>query len=50
MAIDADTLTDRRRLKRRLFLWRTLAIAALVALVVFAFGRFAGIGGVGGAD
>ncbi|MEX0838466.1 MAG: signal peptide peptidase SppA [Parvibaculum sp.] len=35
MSLDADTLTDRRRLKRRLFFWRAGAIlAAAVALVV----------------
>ena len=48
MAIDADTLTDRRRLKRRLMLWRTLAIVAAVALAVTALGRFGGIDGIGG--
>ncbi len=50
MAIDADILTDRRRLKRRLLLWRTLAIVAVMALAAAAFGRFAGIGGFGGTD
>ncbi len=50
MAIDADILTDRRRLKRRLLLWRTLAIIAVMALAAAAFGRFAGIGGLGGTD
>ena len=45
MAIDADILTDRRRLKRRLLLWRTLAIIAVMALAAAAFGRFGGIGG-----
>ncbi len=50
MAIDADTLTDRRRLKRRLLLWRTLAIVAVTALAVAALGRFGGISGLGDAD
>lgn len=50
MAIDADTLTDRRRLKRRLLLWRTLAIVAVVALTVTALGRFDGFGGLAGTD
>ena len=45
MAIDADTLTVRRRLKRQLFLWRMLAIVAVVALVAAAVGRFGGLGG-----
>ncbi|MEQ8268595.1 MAG: signal peptide peptidase SppA [Parvibaculum sp.] len=35
MSLDADTLTDRRRLKRRLFFWRAGAIAA-AALAFFA--------------
>lgn len=34
MSLDADTLTDRRRLKRRLFFWRAGAVlAVMVALV-----------------
>ncbi len=45
MAIDADILTDRRRLKRRLLLWRTLAIVAVMALAAAALGRFGGLGG-----
>lgn len=37
MSLDADTLADRRRLKRRLFFWRAGAIVAvLAALIVFA--------------
>ncbi len=50
MAIDADILIDRRRLKRRLLLWRTLAIVAVMVLAATALGRFAGIGGLGGSD
>lgn len=42
MALDADYLVDRRRLKRRLLVWRTLAIVAIVGMVVAAVGRFAG--------
>ena len=35
MSLDADTLTDRRRLKRRLFFWRAGAVLAVaVALIV----------------
>ena len=30
MSIDSDTNTDRRRLKRRLFFWRLLAIIAVI--------------------
>jgi protease-4 len=32
--MDADTILDRRRLKRRLAIWRTLAIVAVVGLAV----------------
>jgi len=39
MALDSDSLIDRRRLKRRLALWRLAALAALVALVAVAVGR-----------
>lgn len=36
MSLDADAITDRRRLKRRLFLWRSGAIvAAAAALIAF---------------
>ncbi len=34
MSLDADTLADRRRLKRRLFLWRAGAIAAVLAALI----------------
>ncbi len=50
MAIDADILTDRRRLKRRLLVWRMLAIVVAVALVAVALGRFSGYGGLGSSD
>ncbi len=42
MALDADELVDRRRLKRSLTFWRLLAVVAVVALVVFAAGRLGG--------
>lgn len=38
MSIETDLLLDRRRLKRRLFFWRLLAIAALVVAVGTAAG------------
>lgn len=38
MTIDSDALVDRRRLKRRLVLWRFLAFAAAAALIVVALG------------
>lgn len=40
MAYDADYLVDRRRLKRRLAFWRTLAVVAVVAAIVAAAGHF----------
>lgn len=48
MALDSDDMVDRRRLKRRLALWRTLAVLTAVALVVVAYERF-GDGPGGGA-
>lgn len=39
MSFDADIYIDRRRLKRRLNLWRALAILALVAAVALVFAR-----------
>ncbi len=44
MSLDADGLLDRRRLKRRIAFWRTLAIIASVAVVAIAVDRFSGIG------
>ena len=44
MSLDADGLLDRRRLKRRIAFWRTLAIIASVAVVAVAVDRFSGIG------
>ena len=37
MTVEIDTVLDRRRLRRRLAVWRTLAVAAVVA-ALFAFG------------
>jgi len=36
MTLETDLLLDRRRLKRRLFLWRTLAVVALVGSLLLA--------------
>lgn len=44
MGLDADTIIDRRRLRRALSFWRALAIFAIVA-VVGAVGFLAGAGG-----
>lgn len=38
MSFEADMLVDRRRLKRRLSLWRAAAVVALVALIVLLAG------------
>jgi protease-4 len=43
MSLDADALVDRRRLKRRLLMWRALAVVAVVAAVIAAVGRFDGL-------
>jgi len=45
MALEADALIDRRRLKRRLMFWRVLAVAALVLAAVVAVPRHSHIGG-----
>ena len=45
MALDADYLIDRRRLKRRLSFWRGLGILAVLLAALAAFGRFSDIGG-----
>lgn len=42
MAVDADSVLVERRLRRGLFVWRVVAILALVALAVALYGRFAG--------
>jgi protease-4 len=39
--MDADEILDRRRLKRRLAFWRTIAVVALVAAVAALTARFA---------
>lgn len=45
MSLDTDAMLDRRRLKRRLSLWRAAAVIAAVALVAVALGRFGDLGG-----
>lgn len=49
MAYDPDRMIDRRRLKRGVIIWRTLAIIALVVLVIVAVARF-GFDGAPGAS
>jgi protease IV len=46
MALEVDLLLDRRRIKRRLILWRTLAVVACVIAVLVGL-RGAGVGGGG---
>jgi protease-4 len=45
MALEADALIDRRRLKRRLMFWRVLAVAALVVAALIAVPHRGHIGG-----
>jgi protease-4 len=45
MAIDADVLFDRRRLKRKLVFWRVAGAVALVLLVLSLIWRFGQPGG-----
>ncbi|MBV9811410.1 MAG: signal peptide peptidase SppA [Acetobacteraceae bacterium] len=47
MSVEVDMLMDRRRLKRRLAVWRVVAVLAILGCVALAIGR--GAGGVGGA-
>lgn len=46
MSLDADSVVDRRRLKRRLGVWRLVGIAAIVAVVVLGFNRLGARPGV----
>ncbi len=43
MTLDPDILLDRRRLKRRLALWRIVAVVSLVAVVLVGYARFNGV-------
>lgn len=45
MSLEPDQIIDRRRLKRRLGLWRIVAVLAVAAVVVVAVGRFDGLFG-----
>lgn len=47
MPLDADYIVDRHRLKRRLTVWRLIAILALVGAALLAFSENAPIGGKG---
>ena len=40
MSLDADQVMERRRLKRRLTLWRVIGVVAIVAALLAGFGRF----------
>jgi protease-4 len=50
MALDADWVVDRRRLKRHLTAWRMIALAALVAGAVSFLGPWQPLGGLVGKD
>ena len=45
MALSSEALADRRRMRRRLIWWRSLAAIA-IALAVFAWAGVAGLGGL----
>ncbi|MHA1597902.1 MAG: signal peptide peptidase SppA [Alphaproteobacteria bacterium] len=45
MSLDADSIVDRRRLKRRLMVWRTLAVIAITLGVISIFNNFDGLPG-----
>jgi len=40
MSLDADQVVERRRLKRRLTLWRVIGVVAIAAALVVGLGRF----------
>ena len=42
MSLETDLLLDRRRLKSRLILWRSLSVILLVVALLIGFGRMAG--------
>ncbi len=43
MVLDADIVIDRRRIKRRLTLWRIVAVVAVMVAVIAAVGRVGGL-------
>ncbi|SLN22419.1 signal peptide peptidase SppA [Oceanibacterium hippocampi] len=47
MSLESDAIVDRRRLKRRLSIWRLLAVVIGIALVVYASGSFVNVDGLG---
>lgn len=47
MSLDADAIVDRRRLKRRVAVWRMVAIAVVIAAVAVATWRTERLGGSG---
>jgi len=47
MSLDADAIVDRRRLRRKLILWRTLALVAIVAVIAAIYMATAGSGFIG---
>jgi protease IV len=47
MSLDADVIVDRRRLRRKLILWRTFALVAVVAVIAAIYMAVAGTSLVG---
>lgn len=47
MSLDADAIVDRRRLRRKLTLWRTLALIAIVGVIVGVYAATDGAGYIG---
>ena len=42
MSLDADSIVDRRRMRRKLTFWRALAVVVAIVAVVLVAARFAG--------
>jgi protease-4 len=47
MSLDADAIVDRRRLRRRVTLWRTLALIAVVGVIAAIYAAVGGAGLIG---
>ncbi|HEX5779893.1 MAG TPA: signal peptide peptidase SppA [Xanthobacteraceae bacterium] len=47
MSLDADAIVDRRRLRRRVTLWRTLALIAVVVVIAAVYAASGGAGLIG---
>lgn len=47
MSLDADAIVDRRRLRRKLTLWRTLALVAIIAVIAAVYMSTSGVAYIG---